>query len=394
MKKGEFINNRYTIDSAIGHGSMGEVYLVRDQKLQTCWAAKHVTGRTDNELSALRSVNHPAFPRIVDYIEADDGAWIIMDYIRGISLQSYLMAHSPDTETIRQWSRQLAEALDYLHNMSPAMLYMDCKPANIIIDVNKQIRLVDFGSIYMRDGSECNRISGTRGYASPEQQTGQHVDIRSDVYSYGMTIKSMTKSYDTRRIFKDMINRCIRNNPAKRYQSMHEVLADLEMDRPGHRLTASIILKTIMYRLLQILLILFSITGCYTFTKNDEYIYLVLSAVLFVLFIALTTRYEQTSLTQKIICLEDIHLSQSSHILAGIIVLGLCIGLLAFDSLQATAKESDPNIQVTIYDDEGYTVLYRGQSVNLKEDGSISLYIPSESLNGQYTPARVEYIIE
>ena len=147
------------------------------------------------------------------------------------------------------WAVEIAKALRYLHQMSPQILYMDCKPENIILTPQGEIRLVDLGSVYICGSEKDQRISGTRFFSPKEQQTGgrtekQIPDVRSDIYAFGMTLYYLLAG--RKKIYRrkgrlsikdadptvsegmnEIIARCTENDPSKRLQSMEEVLYQL-----------------------------------------------------------------------------------------------------------------------------------------------------------------------
>jgi serine/threonine protein kinase len=153
----------------------------------------------EREAETLKSLEHPAIPRYLDYFEFDLG-----DY-RGFALvQTHIEAGSLDlaTEAGRRWSeaelKQLAQALlkilDYLHSQSPPVIHRDLKPSNILITNRSShhvgdVYLVDFGSVQNlghRDGGTMT-IVGTYGYMPPEQFGGKAFSA-SDLYSLGATL--------------------------------------------------------------------------------------------------------------------------------------------------------------------------------------------------------------
>ena len=128
----DLIDSRYRIMRNIGSGAMGSVFLVHDEKLDKMWAAKLVKNISSNELLALKSVNHPAFPRLVDTVCEKDYIWLIMDYMEGVSLREYVNSSKFGKDMFKSIAIQLAKAIDYLHMHTPSMLYLDCKPDNIM----------------------------------------------------------------------------------------------------------------------------------------------------------------------------------------------------------------------------------------------------------------------
>ena len=231
-----FISSRYKIIKEIGRGTMGKVYLIWDNRLEKYWAAKLINHSSGNELYSLKSINHNAFPRIVDVVYSFNNTWLVMDYFNGDPLDKYLQNNSLNIKDFVSLSLQLADALSYLHSYKTPLLYLDCKPSNILIEDGNILRLIDLGSTYMYQSPTPGQLTGSMGYASPEQLKKGPVDIRSDVYSYGMTLKYMLAHINTHRFLTlkriiSIINKCTQFSPGDRYQSMATICHKLRKCR-------------------------------------------------------------------------------------------------------------------------------------------------------------------
>ena len=259
---GSIIEGKYEILTEIGRGGMSCVYLARDTRLNKQWAVKEVKKRaTDSngdvyvqslitEANMMMNFNHPAFPRIVDIIEKDDVIYIIMDYIEGESLDKVLRAQGPQPyERVVDWGIQLAEALRYLHNQNPPIIYRDLKPANIMYqDVpgveHGVLKIIDFGTAREYKGSKSSDtvVMLTPGYASPEQKNRtRETDARSDIYCLGRTMHHMLtgqdptqQNYEYKPIrqwdpslpegLEQLIEQCIAMDPDDRFQNCEELI--------------------------------------------------------------------------------------------------------------------------------------------------------------------------
>ncbi len=378
------IAGRYKVLRSLGTGGTGAVFLVLDEKLNKKWALKLLSGRSDQEITALCNVSGGFFPRIVDTGTEGDRHYIVMDYVEGLPLYKYVRKHKCSIREITDLSIQLAEALDYLHNCSPAMLYLDCKPDNILIDNNGRLHLVDLGSIYLKDMAYPGRISGTKGYASPEQSHGQKVDITSDIYSYGKTLKKLFNGHDNATI-RYVIRRCTNENPIHRFQSMSEVIDALQGRNIYARL--SYMSRPTINTSIKSLFALFSIISCRTYVSTSDVIYLLLGIMLIILlFIPLFTRKELRNM--KWICNKNIHMGRGLKLL-------ILLATVAFAALLLgnTYSHAEERYLVTLYDAEGYKVLYKGQQTHVNNDGSVSVYIPPENVTPETLPVRAEYKI-
>lgn len=188
-------------------------------------------------------------PRIFDIVENNDYLYIIVDYIKGISLDRKLKEEGrfPEVEVL-DWAMQICGVLKYLHSFKPnPIIYRDMKPSNIILGCDGNIKLIDFGIAreYKESCGSDTVYIGTRGYAAPEQYGTGQTSITSDIYSLGVTLHHLVtgknpnefpyelkpvRSFDETlsKGIEDIIGRCTRQNPEKRYQSVHELGLDLQ----------------------------------------------------------------------------------------------------------------------------------------------------------------------
>lgn len=248
-------NGKYKTLDLIGKGGMSKVYLAESTSLGTKWAIKAVDKKLNvqfdllAEPNILKKLNHPALPRIIDIEEDETNIYIIEDYIDGKSLDKRLKTEKRfDEETVINWSKQLCDVLIYLHNQKPnPIIYRDMKPANIIVTKENRVKLIDFGIAreFKIENDSDTTYMGTRGYAAPEQYGSSQTDQRTDIYSLGVTMYHLITGkspneppYEFKKIreidpnfsegMEYIINKCIQNDPTKRYQSMEELLYDLE----------------------------------------------------------------------------------------------------------------------------------------------------------------------
>jgi len=193
---------KYRIDSVLGKGAMGTVYKAFDPHIARIVALKTIRkellgdghqqqlmSRFQNEAQAAGRLNHPNIVAVYDYGEDDGAAYIAMEFIDGIALNSRLQNPEPrQMPQVIGWMRQLLGALHYAH--AKGVIHRDVKPANLIITADNQVKVTDFGiaridtSVLTQTGS----MIGTPSYMSPEQFCGDLVDGRSDVFSAGIVL--------------------------------------------------------------------------------------------------------------------------------------------------------------------------------------------------------------
>ncbi len=249
------LGNRYMIKKQLGKGGRGSVYLCYDNKLQKDWAVKELEEPSDlersMELELLKTISCNAFPRIVDIVKEAGRVFLVMDYVEGITLKEKMKHHALTEKEVLPWAKDIAKGINYLHRMSVPILYMDCKPDNIMLTNAGEIRLVDLGSAYVCFKDKKQRISGTK-YFAPKEQYGQRKDknagtpdVRTDIYAFGMTLYYLLtggkkeKRRGGKLCIKDVnpsvswgmshiIEKCTMEKPEQRYQSMEEVLEQLQ----------------------------------------------------------------------------------------------------------------------------------------------------------------------
>lgn len=251
--------NKYEVIEKIGQGGTSNVYLAKDISSEEKLAIK-VVDKTKGEKfdflaepNILKKLDNPALPKILDIKYDEKNIYIIEDYIEGVSLDKKLKQVGKfDESIVVDWAKQLCLVLIYLHNQKPnPIIYRDMKPGNIIITPDNEVKLIDFGIAreFKTTSTTDTMYIGTRGYAAPEQYGGSQSDVRTDIYSLGVTMyhlltgKSPNEvSYDFRPLrtvdsrlseeIEYIVNKCVQNRPDERYQNVHELLYDLENIKP------------------------------------------------------------------------------------------------------------------------------------------------------------------
>jgi serine/threonine-protein kinase len=209
------LQDRYVVMQKLGQGGMGAVYRAGDRRLSTItWAVKEmsqsaISGPLErqqardafrHEAEMLAALNHPNLPRVTDHFEQDGKAYLVMEYVPGETLLSFLQREGLPQPHARvfEWMRQLCEALDYLHTQSPPIIFRDLKPANIMLTPSGQIKLIDFGiaRLFKPGQAKDTQAFGTIGYSAPEQYGKGQTDARSDVYALGVLLHQLLTGYD------------------------------------------------------------------------------------------------------------------------------------------------------------------------------------------------------
>lgn len=255
---GTVIDGKYEILREIGRGGMSVVYLAMDTHLNKQWAVKEIrkkgSGKNDEivvnsllaEANLMKKLDHAALPRIVDIIDNGITIYVIMDYIEGESLDKVLNEYGPQPEQqVIAWAMQLCDALAYLHSQKPPIIYRDMKPANVMLKPEGNVKIIDFGIAreYKEQNLADTTVLGTKGYAPPEQYSGQ-TDARSDIFALGMTMHHLLTGIDPRggEVYAPVrnwnpelsegieliIDKCVQPAAENRYQNCADLLYDLE----------------------------------------------------------------------------------------------------------------------------------------------------------------------
>lgn len=254
---GTVIEGKYEILKLIGKGGMSKVYLAMDNNLNKQWAIKEIVKEARNknneiivqsaiaEANMMKKLDHPCLPRIVDIINHDNVIYVVMDYIEGEPLSKVLQQDGAQPqEVVLEWAESLCGVLEYLHNQTPPIIYRDMKPANVMLQPNGNVKLIDFGIAreYKEQNLEDTVSLGTKGYAAPEQFGGRgQTDARTDIYCLGVTLYHLLTGqnpcdppyelYPIRQWnpslsagLENIIIKCTQLNPEDRFDSCAELL--------------------------------------------------------------------------------------------------------------------------------------------------------------------------
>ena len=211
----------YKIVSLIGEGGMGNVYLGEHTSIGRKVAIKvlrpelasneEIRSRFKNEASVMARLQHPGIVSLFDYVENDEGLFLIMEYVEGIEITDLLKALDEplSIDRAKDVMKKVLSAFSFAHKHK--IVHRDVKPSNILLTKDDEVKVLDFGIAKLIGGTEFNLTKtgtqvGTVYYMSPEQVKAKELDHRSDVYSLGVTFyellagfcpyKSMTSEFE------------------------------------------------------------------------------------------------------------------------------------------------------------------------------------------------------
>lgn len=200
---GRVLNGRYALLSVVGGGGMAQVYKARDNILGRVVAVKvlreqystdsQFVARFRREAQAAANLAHPNVVNVYDVGQDGDVHYIVMEYINGESLKSYINRSAPlPIGKAISVAVQILAGLEYAHRSG--LVHRDIKPQNVLITPDGTVKVTDFGiakSVSDLGLTEAGQALGTAHYFSPEQAKGERVVPQSDLYAVGVTLYEM-----------------------------------------------------------------------------------------------------------------------------------------------------------------------------------------------------------
>jgi eukaryotic-like serine/threonine-protein kinase len=211
---GRCVGGRYQVVQLLAQGGMSRLYGAFDrQRADELVAIKELqalgTPAVDRwtlitafmrEANILGDLHHPHIVRALDFIEEQDGYYIIMEWLGGQNLHSQLEMTPgglPEAQVLG-WARQLCSALRYVHGHRPPIIFCDLKPSNVFLLNSQQVKLVDFGiaRYYFPEADNASPRFGTPGFAAPEQYRAGRISPATDVFGLGRTLHCLLTGFD------------------------------------------------------------------------------------------------------------------------------------------------------------------------------------------------------
>lgn len=265
LRPGTFLQDRYEILEQIGSGGMSDVYKALCHKLNRLVAIKvlkeefssdsNFVGKFKMEAQSAARLSHPNIVNIYDVVDEGDLHFIVMELIEGITLKNYIVKKGClDIKEAIGIAMQVAQGIAAAHEQG--IIHRDIKPQNIIIARDGKVKVADFGIARAASSQTMSATAvGSVHYISPEQARGGYSDVRSDIYSLGITLYEMVAgrvpfqgdntvtvalahlesvitppSYFNEMIpvaLENIILKSTEKKPEYRYSNMYEVISDL-----------------------------------------------------------------------------------------------------------------------------------------------------------------------
>ncbi|MBK7864893.1 MAG: serine/threonine protein kinase [Archangiaceae bacterium] len=212
-----------------GAGGMGVVYRALDERLSREVALKLLPQREGadpqqllDEARAAASLSHPNLASVYEAGTLEGRAFFAMELVRGTSLRALLQQASGSKADRLDWALGVARGLAALHRAG--WLHRDVKPENVMVTPDGVAKLLDLGLARAAAAAAPAQAAGTPGYMSPEQQRGEALDARADVWSLGQVLRELGAP-------RRVTDRCLEAERGGRFASAVEVVAALEQAR-------------------------------------------------------------------------------------------------------------------------------------------------------------------
>ncbi|MDZ4835393.1 MAG: serine/threonine-protein kinase [Candidatus Melainabacteria bacterium] len=194
-------NGKVKITKQLAFGGLSAIYQAQWKKLDTVVVKEAVIPQNADEDSRMRAeeriqreaqflmkLEHDNIAKVLDHFVEDGRHYLLLEYVHGQDLRQYVKQNGPQSEEkVIEWSKQIADILEYLHSQEPPIIHRDLTPDNLVLRNDGAVTLIDFGAANEFIGQATGTLVGKQAYMAPEQLRGK-ATTQSDLYSFGCTI--------------------------------------------------------------------------------------------------------------------------------------------------------------------------------------------------------------
>ena len=220
-----YLNSTYSLIDNLKTSDKSKIDLVYDKIAKRVCVRKYLKDTDKHIYQNLQKLDHRILPKIYRLFSDEQTLIVIEEYINGQTLAELVQNRLIKSDAmIEDILIQLCEGLAVLHKRN--IIYHDLKLANVMVNSDHIVKLIDFdiSRTFKQDKDFDTRFLGTEGYVAPEQVLRQS-DDRSDIYSLGILLKKLAPKSP---ILLNIINKATQIDPENRYQSVAEILAQLQ----------------------------------------------------------------------------------------------------------------------------------------------------------------------
>jgi serine/threonine protein kinase len=279
-----------TLQGLIYKSNYSQVFKVRDNLTNEWYTLKAIDKKSMLKIDGqgLKDIDHPKIAKVVAFSETDNYYYVLKPFITGMSLTTYVKERTClKSDQVKDLLKQIADVLKYLHSPCRNIVYRDIKPDNMVISPRGQLYFIDIETIRIikaRQNSDTIHIA-SEGYTAPEQYGYSQTDRRSDIYALGASLffmltgqapKDLNSNHESN-LYKKInkldqpwpriLRKCLAFSPKNRYQTVEELMRDVDTRLLGRKHILFQSLKTLCFIMVSFILWL---SSGYELSSSEE----------------------------------------------------------------------------------------------------------------------------